>query len=52
MIKYRCSEERRVELCGCDFTKLTEDIIRYHEKELYGDIENADISWFPRRSSN
>ncbi len=52
LIKYRCSEERRLELCCCDFSKLTEDIIRQHEKELYEDIENADISWFPKKTGN
>lgn len=50
VIKYRCGEERIKELLRCDYTKLTNEMIIEHEKELYETIETADINWFPKKS--
>ena len=49
VIRYRCSEERIGELLKCDYTKLTEEMIKEHETELGEDIETAEISWFPQK---
>lgn len=49
VIKYRCGEERIKELLRLDYAKLTEEMIRKHEADLYADIEIADLSWFPQK---
>ena len=50
VIKYRCGEQRIKELLCLDYTKLTDEMIKQHEKELYEDINAADLRWFPRKA--
>lgn len=44
IIKYRFSEELIRELLKIDYSKLTIDMIKEHEKELYTELENLEIS--------
>lgn len=50
VIKYRCGEQRIKELLSLDYTKLTDEMVKQHEKELYNNIDTADVSWFPRKA--
>lgn len=50
VIKYRCGEQRIQELLSLDYTKLTDELIKQHENELYQDIDTADLSWFPKKA--
>ena len=49
VIKYRCSKDRCKELLHCDYSQLTEQMIRKHIQDLYKNIEKSDISWFPKK---
>lgn len=50
VIKYRCGQQRIQELLCLDYAKLTDELIKQHENELYKDIDTADLNWFPRKA--
>ena len=49
VLKNRCSSERAKELLNVDFDNLNATDIHSHIQDLYSPIENADISWLPKR---
>lgn len=49
VIKYRCDEEKRNKLLNCDFSKMTEIMIKDNIDKLYTNVEEADISWIPQK---
>ena len=51
-IRKRCSEQRINELLNIDFSRLDINMINDNIDLLYDSIDNADISWLPRKTQN
>lgn len=49
LIKYRCSRERIQELLKCDFTQITEKIVREQIEVLKAGIDEADLTKLPQK---
>lgn len=50
VIKYRFSPEIITELLKIDYKKLTSEMIKEHEDELYMDLENVkQLDWIPKK---
>lgn len=56
VIKYRFSQDIVRQLLQLDYSKLTDDLIREHQEELYVPLDNKNLSkvqhllsWFPKK---